>query len=339
MKWYMIVLFALCIPGVAAFNYSSGTYTGELTIIDSGGTNVTSGTYSTDLALSQLAYENISSGTYVTQLGVFGEVTVTGAVNVTEEEEEEEEEEEAVSPPGGGGGGLPMYIVDKCKTVVEPQEIFFEIDETERIINISNNATYDTYVEIFVPSVPTLFGNKDFLYVNESIFHLLQGEHKEIIVGLTGNDINQINIALTVNTINCKIELPVVIPEIFIFYDVIIKVDKTFYFKGDMLNADITIENKGDIPDTDTQLRFYILNPNNEIIHEQEEIFYEVDIGKTELKKLSQDVISAMTKGGLHFKLERGYRLRSMQKEYDSSRITVAEVISPGKKGGGWSLI
>jgi hypothetical protein len=56
-------------------------------------------------------------------------------------------------------------------------------------------------------------------------------------------------------------------------------------------------------------------------------------------KKLSQNVISAVTSDGLTFALDEGCRMRDRQGDHDSAGITAAEVIPPESAGAPWTMI
>ena len=55
-------------------------------------------------------------------------------------------------------------------------------------------------------------------------------------------------------------------------------------------------------------------------------------------RRLSQNVISAVSPDGLTFEMEPGYRLRDKQAGYDTAGITAAEVLPPQDTGDLWTM-
>ena len=56
-------------------------------------------------------------------------------------------------------------------------------------------------------------------------------------------------------------------------------------------------------------------------------------------ERISQSIVSAITKDGLSFELEPGCRIQDRQSEYDNAGITAAEVIPPAMDGGRWTVM
>ena len=123
-----ILLFLISMNLVTAFNFSSGSYKGELTILDSGGSNITSGTYKTDIALSQFGFTNISSGTYRTQLGVLSFIRPS-VVSVISEVS-------PIPPPTSGAGKGAVLYYDII--VIMKQGSYKAGEYAEAFITIAN---------------------------------------------------------------------------------------------------------------------------------------------------------------------------------------------------------
>lgn len=239
-------------------------------------------------------------------------------------------EEIIVIPPSGGAPGLEISRTE-CKWNITPKNIFFNVDNLNNYLNITNYGEFDAFIQVFKTYIPTVFGARDLLEIEKENFYLQNEE--SILFNVNLKDIRLIRENTTTSLQfkageNCIKDIPIYISQVpAIFYDVKIQTEKDFlYIAGSIVKMKITLINKGDFPDKDTILKLYIINPDKNKEYFYEEKLFEIDVGETILEKeyfLSLDAKNGKYTIGVEYETEEQGLLRAEDSFYVVSPLTL----------------
>lgn len=186
-----------------------------------------------------------------------------------------------VPTAGGGGSGGSGFV--ECPLEAIPSKTILNKKNNSRTILLYNKADFEVFVDIGKPLVPTLFGKKNILTIEQNNITIPANSLGEINISFKAFEYissdTTVNIDLT-SVFSCLTNYEVTISkDVDIFYDVKVLIDRLLYSREETVEFNITLENKGDTPDTDTNLLVYVMKPGNvkDIISEQK--LFEVPVG------------------------------------------------------------
>ena len=192
--------------------------------------------------------------------------------------------EENIGVSQGSSGSTYTAGKKSCNIEFSDKNIYLSYTNLRQEIRIINNNSYLEYTEFVKPNIPTVFGSKNIIALSENYFYLKARENKSFFISI--EDIKSIKenttvimpykSGLCVGNITIFLEAP---PPI--YYDVKVSVDHLLYTQGETINATISIENKGVIPDKDTILSVFMIEPNGIKNQLSRQIMKSVDIGET----------------------------------------------------------
>lgn len=286
MKKIIILIFIVLFSHLSlGLNINSTNYNMDF-VVSSGLMNENTSTYNTSMTLGETPIGDQDYNSYDAWYGL--QFNYTGTSNITTGETSSEEDEEEPSGGEGSSGGIQVNPTE-CNWNITPKYILFDMDNLKYALNITNHGEFDSFIEVHKTYVPTIFGAEDLLSIEKENFYLENDQSKLFNVEL--KDIRFIRENTTVflnfeSGANCKNTIPLYITEVPpTFYDLKINIKKAFYSIGNKINFDVKIINKGSIPDKDSILKLYIIEPNGEKRYFYEEILYEVNIGETLFEK------------------------------------------------------